>query len=208
LQLVLSKASARDVPRGTILFRQAEPAREMFLLESGRARLHEFTAEGHDVLVRFIVPGDVFGGRAAFAGAKYGGWARTDQASRVISWTSATTQELLKGTPRLASNLAGIISRYLHYSRERYQLLKTGRVEPRVAWALADLARSIGRREGNVTVIKAAAIQKDVADLAGTTIYSVSRVLGELQRRGILTKERGRILLHGEKEIAGLAQHS
>ena len=207
MQQVLSRASAREIPRGAILFRQAEPAREMFLLESGRVRLNELSADGDDVLVRLVVPVELFGGRAAFAGAKYGGSARTDQASRVISWTSTTTQELLKGVPQLASNLAAIVARYLHYSRERYQLLMTGRVERRVAWALTDLSRSIGRREKIATVIQGAAIQKDVADLAGTTIYSVSRVLGELQRRGILTKERGRILLLGEEELASMAQY-
>jgi CRP-like cAMP-binding protein len=204
LHLVLSKASVREVPKGATLFRQEEPARQMFLLESGRVRLHELTAEGHELLVRFVVPGEVFGDKAAVARSEYGASAQASQTSRVISWTSSTMQELLE-VERLASNLVAIMARYLHYSRERHQLLATVQIERRVGWALLELARSIGRREGNATVIKGVAIQKDVADLADTTIYSVSRVLGDLQRQGVLTKVRGRILLRRKEGLAALA---
>src|SRR5258706_14268350 len=99
LQLVLSKASDREVPRGTTVFRQAEPAGKIFLLISGRVRLHEVTGEGDDLLLRFVVPGDVFGDKAAMVEEKYGASARADQPSRVISWTTSTMQELMKAVP-------------------------------------------------------------------------------------------------------------
>lgn len=57
LDLVVSRASLREVQQGVSLFRQEEPAREMFLLESGRVRLHEITADGRELLIRFVRPG-------------------------------------------------------------------------------------------------------------------------------------------------------
>src|SRR5437899_4063690 len=44
-------------------------------------------------------------------------------------------------------------------------------------------------------VITGRAVQQDIADLAATTIYTVNRVLSANERRGILTKKRGRIVL-------------
>jgi len=103
---------------------------------------------------------------------------------------------LLKEVPRLATNLFAITTRYLHYSRERYRLLATASAEYRIRWAVADLARSIGSSDGNATiVITGRAVQQDIADLAATTIYTVNRVLSGYERRGILTKKRGRIVL-------------
>lgn len=195
LDLVVSRASLREVQQGVSLFRQAEPASEMFLLESGRVRLHEITADGRELVIRFVRPGEVFGDKAAIAGANYGASAGSDTPVRAYVWRSATAAALLKEVPRLATNLFNIATQYLHYSRERYRLLATASAEARIHWAVAELARSFGSVHGNATAIKGRAIQQDIADLAITTIYTVSRVLKGYEQRGILTKKRGRIVL-------------
>src|SRR5438128_6762714 len=167
----------------------------MFLLESGCVRLNEITADGRELLIRFVRPGEVCGDKAAIAGAEYGASAVSETPVRAYAWTTGMIMALLKEVPRLATNLFGITTRYLHYSRERYRLLATASAERRIRWAVAELARSIGSSEGNATVITGRSVQRDIADLAATTIYTVNRVLSSYERRGILTKKRGRIVL-------------
>src|SRR5438445_13629238 len=168
----------------------------MFFIESGCVRLNEITADGRELLIRFVRPGEVCGDKAAIAGAEYGASAVSETPVRAYAWTTGMIMALLKEVPRLATNLFGITTRYLHYSRERYRLLATASAEYRIRWAVADLARSIGSSDGNATiVITGRAVQQDIADLAATTIYTVNRVLSGYERRGILTKKRGRIVL-------------
>jgi len=167
----------------------------MFLLESGRVRLHEITADGRELLIRFVRPGEVFGDKAAIAGADYGASAATDTPVRTYAWTTETLVALLEEVPRLAINLFTITTRYLHYSRERYRMQATAPAERRIDWALAELARSFGSAQGNATAITGRALQQDIADLGITTIYTVSRVLRGYEQRGVLTRKRGRIVL-------------
>lgn len=195
LNLVVTRASLRAVPKGVFLFRQGEPASEMFLLESGRVRLHETTANGRELLIRFVRPGQVFGDKAAITGADYGGSAVSDTAVRTYAWTTKTIVALLEEVPQLAKNLFTIANRYLHYTRERYRMLATAPVERRIRRALTELARSFGSANGNTRVITGRTLQQDIADLAITTIYSVNRVLRRYEQRGILTRKRGRIAL-------------
>jgi CRP/FNR family transcriptional regulator, nitrogen oxide reductase regulator len=195
LKAVPQGVSLKAVPQGVSLFRQAEPASEMFLLESGRVRLHEITGDGRELLIRFVRPSEVFGDKAAIAGANYGASAGSDTPVRAYAWTTATAVALLKEVPRLATNLFNIATQYLHYSRERYRLLATAPAEDRIHWAVAELARSFGAPQGNATAITGRAVQQDIADLAITTIYTVSRVLKGYEQRGILTRKRGRIVL-------------
>jgi CRP/FNR family transcriptional regulator, nitrogen oxide reductase regulator len=195
LNLVVGRASLRAVPQGVFLFRQEEPANEMFLLESGRVRLHEITANGRELLIRFVRPGEVFGDKAAIPGANYRASAGSDTPVRTYAWTTGAVVALLEEVPRLAINLFAIATRYLHYSRERYRLLATASAEGRIRWAVAELARSFGSAHGNATAITGRALQQDIADLAVTTIYTVSRVLKGYEQRGILSKKRGRIVL-------------
>jgi CRP/FNR family transcriptional regulator, nitrogen oxide reductase regulator len=195
LNLVISRASLKAVPLGVSVFRQAEPAKEMFLLESGRVRLHEITADGHELLIRFVRPGEVFGDKGAIPGSQYRASAGSDTPVRIYAWTTAAMVTLIEELPRLATNLFKIATQYSHYSRERYLLLATASAEDRIRWAVAELARSFGSSQANATAITGRAVQQDIADLSATTIYTVSRVLKGYEQKGVLSKKRGRILL-------------
>ncbi len=201
LKLVISRASVRAAPEGASLFRQGEPASEMFLLESGCVRLSEITADGRELLIRFVRPGEVCGDRAATAAAEYGASARNATPVRTYGWTTEAITALLNQVPRFATNLFAITRRYLDYSRERYRLLATASAERRIRWALADLARGVGSPNGDATVVTGRSVQRDIADLAATTVYTVNRVLRCYERRGLLTKKRGRIVLFGALEM-------
>jgi CRP/FNR family transcriptional regulator, nitrogen oxide reductase regulator len=195
LKLVLSRASPRALPKGAFLFHQGEPANKMFLLDAGRVRLFEVGADNRELLVRFVRPGEVTGDRAAIVGADYRASALSDTPVRTYAWTTGAIVALLEEVPRLGKNLLAITTGYLHHSRERYRLLATASAERRIRWAVQELARNSGNPQGNTTVITSRSLQRDIADLAVTTIYTVSRVLGGYERRGILTTTRGRIIL-------------
>jgi len=193
---VLSRASQRALPKGAFVFRQGELAGELFVLESGRVRLHEITADGRELLVRFVRLGEVFGDKAAIPGSNYGASAGSDVPVRVYAWTTNAIVELMQKVPRLAGNLFTISTRYLHFSRERYRMLATAPAERRIHWAVGELARSFGLAESNhATSITGQHLQQDIADLGITTIYTVNRVLKRYEQRGILTRKRGRIVL-------------
>jgi hypothetical protein len=106
-----------------------------------------------------------------------------------------------KGSPAARNEPVRHHRAVLHYSRERYRLLATESAERRIRWAVAYLASSIGSSEGNATVVTRRSVQRDIADLAETTIYTVNRVLNDYERRGILTKKRGRIVLSGALQM-------
>ena len=195
LNVVANRASLRQLPKGAFIFRQEEPASEMFLLESGRARLHEITPDGQELLIRFVRPGEVFGDKGAIPRSQYRASAVSDTPVRIWAWTTAAILTLIEEIPRLARNLFKIATQYSDYSRERYLRLATASAEDRIHWAVAELARGFGSPHADATAIIGQTVQQDIADLSVTTIYTVSRVLKSYQQKGILTKKRGRILL-------------
>ena len=194
LKFILSRSSRQEAPRGSFLYHQGEPAKTIFLLETGRVRLKETTEEGREVLIRLIYPAEVFG--AVIADVFYRATAQADRPVRAHAWTAKAFTELLDRFPRLLKNLFALTKRYMYLSRDRLRMLATASVEHRISWALAYLAERAGypRGDGGI-VIAERSVQRDIADLAATTIYTVNRVLSAYERRGILTKQRGRIVL-------------
>lgn len=63
--------SLQTCPRGTILFREGQPARGVFLLCNGRVRLSVCSENGRRMTVRVAAPGEVLGLSAALAGGSY-----------------------------------------------------------------------------------------------------------------------------------------
>jgi CRP-like cAMP-binding protein len=156
-------------------------------------RLKEITEDGREVLIRLIYPGEVFG--AVIADALYRATAQADRPVGAHAWNEKTFTELLDRFPRLQKNLFALTKRFMYLSRDRLRMLATASVEHRIDWALAYLAERSGRPRGEGIVIVERSVQRDIADLAATTIYTVNRVLSAYEQRGILTKQRGRIVL-------------
>jgi CRP-like cAMP-binding protein len=82
----------------------------------------------------------------------------------------------------------------------------TERVERRVARALLRLVHDAGRRvEGGVEVAFPVSRQ-DIAEMTGTTLYTVSRLLSAWEERGIVRSGRRRIVLIKPDALVAIAE--
>lgn len=200
-------ASARRVrrARGQRLFRQGDPAEWFYLLQEGRVRLTQLTPDGHMVLLRLVLPGEAFGGVAALGSRTYPVSAEAAEDCVAMAWGGETMHKLLRGCPQLAINLIGLLAERLHVMQARYQELATQQVEQRLARALLRLAERAGRRVEGGVLVDVRLSRQDLAEMTGTSLFTVSRILRRWQRGGTIRSQRQRILVrhpHGLLSIA------
>lgn len=191
---IVLQSSWSEHPTGAMLFLQGSPAKEFFLLESGLVRLHELTKEGDDVLIHLITPGQVFG-CFALTSRPNPASAEVVFPASVLKWSSRTIIDLLGEIPQVAVNLIDIALHHVVHFHERVRRFERDSVSDRVRWALANLTSVAGKKTQQGMVIEYAGSHRILAQLAGTNIYSVSRELCKLEREGMLSKQRGRILV-------------
>jgi len=180
---------------GTFFFREGDQLDTFFILQSGRVSAYHLTTNGQQSLLKYVRPGEPFGLASVLPFSRTLASAQAVEDSEALAWHRDVAKPLIKSSPQLAFNLAGILARSYEEVLERYVWQTTRPVPARIAWALVKLADEIGKQEGNQIVIAEGFNHKDLADLAGTTIYSVSRILSEWQRKKILQKSRGRMLI-------------
>ena len=193
---VTAHARIQAVPRGARLFDQGEPVERAHVLLSGAVRIAQAGADGGEVVIRFIGPGEVFGSVAIFTDHCYpaDGVAMVD--SIEASWAHAELLGLIERHPRIAVNLVAIVGRRLAQLQNRVREMATQRAECRIANTLLRLARQAGQANGAGTAIAFPLRRKDIADISGTTLHTVSRTLAEWRRRGwVADGKRGPILL-------------
>jgi CRP-like cAMP-binding protein len=199
---VIAHARVQTARRGARLFDQGEPVERAHVLLSGAVRIAQAGADGGEVVIRFIGPGEIFGSVAIFTDHCYpaDGVAMVD--STEASWAHADLLGLIERYPRIAVNLVAIVARRLAEMQNRVREMATQRVECRIANTLLRLARQAGRTG---TAIAFPLRRKDIADIAGTTLHTVSRTLTDWRRRGWIADDKcGLILLSPEaiKQIA------
>jgi CRP-like cAMP-binding protein len=206
LQAVLQVAQCRQVERNAFFFHQGDPATTFYLLAQGEAKLTRMTSEGHQMLVRFAKPGECFGVIAVLNNTVYtlSSQAVTDCLALVCD--GETLARLMEHYPRIALNVLGLVAG--HYTRllDRYQELVTERVEQRVARVLLRLARQAGQRTEDGVLIGLPLSREDLAEMTGTTLYTVSRILSRWEHQGLVEAGRRRILIRHPHTLVAVAE--
>jgi CRP-like cAMP-binding protein len=177
-------------PAGTFFFLEGDYLDTFFLLESGCVSAYQLTDDGRKAPLKYVRPGEPFGLASILPFSRNFLSAQAVTDSAALAWHRDIVQQMVQSNSQLAFNIARILARSYEELAERY-VCRARPLQDRVAWALAKLANQIGKQEGSQLVIAEGFNETELADLAGTTIYSVSRILSEWQRKKILEKRRG-----------------
>jgi CRP-like cAMP-binding protein len=191
---------------GKAFFRQGEPASRFYVLSHGSVRLTQVTTDGQQVIVRFISPGEGFGLVAALSPGPYPLTAETVADSSAYAWSGADYKQLMDAQPALAARSMQMLADRVREMQDKSRELATERVERRVARALLRLASQSGVREGDSVVIDLPLTRQDIAEMAGTTPYSASRILAAWAESGIVLAGRKRVEIRRPHQLVAIAE--
>lgn len=192
---IVRSVHQRPIERDAYVFQQGDPASTLYVLRGGQVRITQLTPDGNQVLLRFIRPGQMFGSIAAFGQSEYPASAQAIEASVVLAWDGETMRDLMRQYPQLALNALQHTAETIRQLQERVRELQTERVERRVARALLRLARQSGKRTANGILIDLPLSRQDLAEMTGTNLYSVSRILSAWEKQGLVEAGRERVSL-------------
>jgi CRP-like cAMP-binding protein len=201
----LVRAATATFQRGQVIARQGDPARHLYVLETGFLKLLQLTADGAEVILRFVVPGDPFGGVVALGNATYPVTAVVVQPSVLRSWTRDVVAEMLAQTPQVRVNIMKEMATHMAEALTRVRELTTERVGQRLAQALLRLGRQCGQAREEGILITQPLTRQELADLTGATLYTVSRTLAKWESEGLLESRKRLLLLRsleGLEEVA------
>jgi CRP/FNR family transcriptional regulator, nitrogen oxide reductase regulator len=201
----LARAARASLKKGHTLARQGDAATHFCLVESGFLKILQLTAEGTEVIVRFVAPGDPFGGVVALGNAIYPVTAVVAQPAVVHSWTRADVDELLAKTPQVRVNIMREMATHMTDALTRVRELTTARVGQRLAQTLLRLTRQCGQPNPGGVLIAQPLTRQELADLTGTTLYTVSRTLARWESMGLVESQKRLLLVKSPKRLEEVA---
>ncbi len=204
---VAAHAKLVQIGAGHALFRQGEPARLFFVLLRGRVKITQVSAEGHEVILRVIARGEPLGGVAAvWETPVYPVTARAIEPCEAHAWDGPRMTALMLRFPAIALNAARLMATRLHELQRRHRELMTDRVKQRLARALLRLARDAGRRVEGGVAIDFPLSRQDLAQMTGTTLFTVSRTLREWESDGLIRSGRRRLVVCRPRSLLRIAE--
>lgn len=203
---IVAAGYPRAPRRGEIVFRAGEPAAALYLVEAGRIKLTQLTADGQEVIMRYLAPGDTFAAVALFEGATYPVTAQATERTRLRAWPREVLPGLVRDHPRFEANLLRIVSSHTREALSRVRELATEPVAQRLARTLLRLGQQIGRRREDGAILVERINQQEIAEIAGTSLFTVSRTLAEWAAAGLVETGRQRLHLRDTARLAGIAE--
>lgn len=195
LASILSMAKHRRFHASTVVISQDDPADRMFLLASGHGRHFVMASDGRKILMHWLTAGQIFGGAAILAHSfEYLACTEVLSDSCALVWERKSLRKLISTFPVLLDNALSIaVTENIAWSTAAHVSLASDDAHGRVAHMLLSLASAIG--EVTRAGVEVKVLNEDLAEGANVTSFTVSRCLGDWQRKGILAKRRGKILL-------------
>lgn len=177
-----------------------------YLVSEGQVRLSQLAPDGHQVIIHHCGPGAGIGIIVVLSAMAYPVTALCLEPTTVIVWDRETALYLMERFPRLALNGLDLVARRFAELQSRFRELATERVEQRVARALLRLVRVAGRKVPEGVVIDMPLSRQDVAEMTGTTLYTVSRIFSRWEQEGWIRSGRERITLCRPHDIVVIAE--
>jgi CRP-like cAMP-binding protein len=206
LQNILKNSIIRTVEENEYFFFQGDTAEYLYVLTNGQVKLMQSNPSGQQVILRTIHPWQMFGALGAVrAEAIYPATAQAMEDSSALAIESGFLHKILETSPKIAFDLMALMTSYIQEMQSRYRELATERVEQRVANALIRLAGQSGVKSRKEAGIELTFSRQDVAEMTGTTVYTISRLISDWERKGYIETGRERITLLKPHELVRIA---
>ena len=205
LHLIADLFHPHHYARDEALFHEGHRAHAYFLLAEGRIKIVQTSPEGLEVILHLLGPGDLAGALPNLDDGTYPGSALALDDVVALAITPREFEDLLVQHPRVAINLLHFAAGKLRAVHSRLRELSTERAERRVARTISRLAAQIGRRTEDGVLLDAPLTRLTLAELSGTSLFTVSRTLKEWERQGLLLVGRERVVVVDTHALATLA---
>ncbi len=193
LTLLLDRHRETSHQLDQVIVMEQDWGESLFLIRDGLAKVRTYTADGDEVIMSLLGPGDVFGEMAAIDGASRSADVVALTPLHLVKMRSAPFASLLGQLAPFALALARLEAGRLRDLNQRFAL-QSADATTRLLDALAYLARKSSGGDDLQSEIPPLA-QREIALLAGLARETASRTLSKLRSRGTVNEENGKLSL-------------
>jgi len=203
IQRISDLSRTRNYKKGERLFVQGERGDALYGLVAGEVRISAHSAEGQEMHLNVIRPGEVLGEIALLDGGDRSASATATKASTLFVVPRQEFLSVLASEHQLSSHFLLLLCQRIRWTSEIVEDVAFRSVPTRLARRVAILARLYGEETPQGTLLRLS--QHDLAQFLNVSRQVVNVNLQQWQRDGLVALSRGTVLV---QDFVGLDQAS
>ena len=178
----------KKYPKSSMIILEEEYGDRLFIIKNGTVKITRVNDEGKEVIIALLGAGDFFGEMAILDGKSRSANALAQENCELVTVNKEDFLDMLKNNFQMCMNLLEELAVRLRKSDQQIEALSLSDAEHRIGVSILNLAEDRGViKKGEVT-IESLPYQQDIANMAGTSRETVSRVLKLFEDRMLVSK--------------------
>lgn len=193
---IASVAVPRRWGAGEVIFREGDAGDTCYVVQHGSVRVTRNHSDGRTITLAELRPGDLFGELAMFDSETRSATVEAAEETSGIALLAGDMRRILLRHPDISIKLLSAFAERLKEANERISRQSFQTVASRVAGVLLAHAETLEAEGAAPQNVLLRSTRAEIAQLAGSSRESVSRFLATLERAGLVTCGRGKVVIH------------
>jgi CRP/FNR family transcriptional regulator, cyclic AMP receptor protein len=204
VQMAQEAATVRSYAAESDIFHEDDPGEAVYLITEGRIKVSRANLEGRERIFTILTPPEVLGEMAVINGSPRTATAHClDNVTTVVLYRD-DLRAIMERHPGVLWNLAGVLARRLGDMNREVEMLSFSSTASCVAYALQSLHLRGAFKPGRDNMPTLEFTHQDLANRTGNSRETITRVLKDLERDGIIKTRPGMISLLNPDALEGV----
>ncbi|MBL7996106.1 Crp/Fnr family transcriptional regulator [bacterium] len=195
LEKIVAVTHHRKYRKDNMILIEEEAGQTMFILMSGQVKISRISEDGREVILAVMGAGDFFGELSLLDGQSRSANVTVIKDAEMLLINRDDFLSLLTEFPRIAIQLLRELASRMRKSDSQIKSLSLKNATGKVTGTIHRLAEDIGIRTGNHVHIENLPTQQDLANMAGTSRETISRVLQKLANDKYITRDGSKLII-------------
>lgn len=203
LVLIMQMTVRRAYPKNTMIVIEEDRGDTLYIIESGSVKITRLDEEGREVILAILGSAEFFGEMALLDGQGRSANVMAIEDTVLFTLHRRDFLDVLERFPSISIQLLREMTSRLRKSDQQIKSLSLSDAEHRIGIALHRFAEDMGIFKMGQMIINRLPYQQDIANMAGTSRETVSRMLKNLEKKGLVEREGRRLVI---RDYAGFTR--
>lgn len=201
LDKIARLGTRKKYKKGNIIVLEQEMGAALFVIITGKVKVVRTDEEGREVILSIFGPGEFFGEMSLLDGLARSATVVATAKSELFMIHRREFLDLLNEFPAVAISLLAELTMRLRKADAQIKSLSLKDAAGRVANVLLLLADDVGVFKKGKVVIEDLPLQQDMANMAGTSRETVSRMIHQFMEKGHVLLEGNTLTINNYEEF-------
>ena len=192
--------------KGASVYQQADYTKGFYYLAKGKVKISIFGEDGTEKILAFQEEGTLFGVTSAFDKGPYRETAQVISPSKIYVINVSKIIQAIQTDPTIALCIIKACARRIRLLTSEIERLSFLSARTHIAQVLAQVIISHGRFTDRGKKLEIHLTHQELADIVSVERSTVTRVLNEFRKMGIVEKDKWELIVVDEQKLKQIAE--